>query len=335
MVTTSVLYREAGTCYRIFMTKKPVLLSGIKPTGDPHIGNYFGALKQFVDMQNKSTHECYFMIADYHALNSVQNGDEMRRLTHELALTFLAIGIDPKKAVLFKQSDVPAHTELAWIFDTFTTMPYLMRAHAYKDAEAKSKELSVGTFNYPMLMAADILLYDTSTVPVGQDQKQHVEYARDAAEKFNRIYGNIFRLPTERIVPEVAVVPGTDGKKMSKSHGNTIPLFATREEITQKVMGIVTDSDGDVPTNVYAIHKLVKSAEELAPLYEEHRGRYKTLKDTLVDDLDAFITPMRARYLELAKNPAKVSKFLERGGVQARKKAEEKIAQVRKAVGVR
>lgn len=317
------------------MTKKPILLSGIKPTGDAHIGNYFGALKQFVDMQNSGAHECYFMIADYHALNSVQNGDEMRRLTHELALTFLAIGIDPKKSVLFKQSDVSAHTELAWIFDTFTTMPYLMRAHAYKDAEAKNKELNVGTFNYPMLMAADILLYDTSVVPVGQDQKQHVEYARDAAEKFNRIYGDTFRMPTERIVPEVAVVPGTDGQKMSKSYGNTIPLFATREEITQKVMGIVTDSDGDVPTNVYAIHKLVKTPEELAPLYEEHRGRYKALKDALVDDLDAFIAPMRARYTEFAKNPAKVAKILEKGGAQARKKAELKMTQARKAVGVR
>ncbi len=317
------------------MTKKPILLSGVKPTGDAHIGNYFGALKQFVDMQNQGTHECYFMIADYHALNSVQNGDEMRRLTHELALTFLAIGIDPKKAVLFKQSDVSAHTELAWIFDTFTTMPYLMRAHAYKDAEAKNKELNVGTFNYPMLMAADILLYDTSTVPVGQDQKQHVEYARDAAEKFNRIYGDTFRLPAERIVPEVAVVPGTDGQKMSKSYGNTIPLFASRDVIEEKVKGIVTDSDGDVPTNVYAIHKLVKSPEKLAPLYEEHRGKYKVLKDALVDDLDAFIAPMRARYEELAKNPAKVTKVLEKGGAQARKKAETKMAQVRKATGVR
>ncbi|MEK7100493.1 MAG: tryptophan--tRNA ligase, partial [Patescibacteria group bacterium] len=153
------------------MTSRPILLSGIKPTGDPHIGNYFGALKQFVDMQNRGNHECYFMIADYHALNSVQDGDQMRALTLELARTFLAIGIDPKKSVMFKQSDVSAHTELAWIFDTITTMPYLMRAHAYKDSEAKNKEIVVGTFNYPMLMAADILLYDTATVPVGQDQK--------------------------------------------------------------------------------------------------------------------------------------------------------------------
>lgn len=335
MVTVFVLYREPRACYRTFMTKKPILLSGIKPTGTPHIGNYFGALKQFVDMQNEGKHECYFMIADYHALNTVQNRDEMRRLTHELALTFLAIGIDSKKAVLFKQSDVPAHTELAWIFDTFTTMPYLMRAHAYKDAEAKDKEINVGTFNYPMLMAADILLYDTTSVPVGQDQKQHVEYARDAAEKFNRIYGDTFRLPTERIVPEVAVVPGLDGQKMSKSYGNTIPLFASKEEIEKCVSRIVTDSDGDVPTNVYAIHKLVKTPEQLAPLYEEHRGKYKVLKEALAHDLNEFIAPMRERYELLAKNPQKVAKILEKGGAQARKKAEHKMQQARKAVGVR
>lgn len=317
------------------MNKKPIILSGIKPTGTPHIGNYFGALKQFVDMQNKGTHECYFMIADYHALNSVQDGALMRKLTHELALTFLAIGIDPKKSVLFKQSDVSAHTELAWIFDTLTTMPYLMRAHAYKDAEAKSKEISVGAFNYPMLMAADILLYDTSMVPVGQDQKQHIEYARDTAEKFNRIYGDTFRLPEPLIMPDVAIVPGVDGQKMSKSYGNTIPLFASRAEIEKCVMSIVTDSDGDVPTNVYALHKLVKTPEQLAPLYEEQRGRYKTLKDALVKDLDAFIAPMRARYELFSKNPEKVTKILEKGGKAAQKKAEHKMKEVRKAVGVR
>lgn len=314
---------------------KPILLSGVKPTGEPHIGNYFGALKQFVDMQNKGSHECYFMLADYHALNSVQDAQEMRTLTHELALTFLAIGIDPKKSVLFKQSDVAAHTELAWIFDTFTTMPYLMRAHAFKDAEAKNKEISVGTFNYPMLMAADILLYHAKTVPVGQDQKQHIEYARDTAEKFNRIYGDTFPLPEPLIMPEVAIVPGIDGQKMSKSYGNTIPLFASREVIIEKVKAIVTDSDGDVPTNVYAIHKLVKTPEQLAPLYEEHRGRYKALKDALIDDLDAFIAPMRTRYEMLAKNPQKVTKILEQGRTKATKRAEQHMKVVRKAIGVR
>jgi tryptophanyl-tRNA synthetase len=317
------------------MTTKPLLLSGIKPTGTPHIGNYFGALKQFVEMQNQGRHQCFFMLADYHALNSVQSAEEMRALNQELALTFLAIGIDPKKSVLFKQSDVAAHTELAWIFDTITTMPYLERAHAYKDAQARGKETSVGTFNYPMLMAADILLYNASVVPVGQDQKQHIEYARDTALKFNRIYGETFQLPEPLILEEVAVVPGLDGQKMSKSYGNTIPLFASKEEIEHCVSRIVTDSDGDVPFNVYALHKLIVPAEKLAPLYEEHRGKYKVLKDALAHDLEAFIAPMRERYEILAKNPQKVAKILEKGGIKAQRKAEQTMKQVRRAVGVR
>ncbi len=315
-------------------SSKPVLLSGIKPTGVPHIGNYFGALKQFVEFQTIGTHQCYFMVADYHALNSVQNAGEMRTLTHEMVQSFLAIGLNPEKVVLFKQSDVPAHTELAWIFDTITTMPYLMRAHAFKDAEAKGKEVSVGTFNYPMLMAADILLYDAARVPVGADQKQHIEYARDAAEKFNRIYGNTFTLPEEYIVEDVATVPGIDGAKMSKSYGNTIPLFAGRVELEELVMSIVTDSSGDRPENVYAIHKLIKSEHELAPLYEEHKGKYKALKEALLEDLDTFIAPMRERYNELSGTPHVVSEALEKGAEAARERATTKIELVRRAVGV-
>jgi len=313
---------------------RPVLLSGIKPTGSPHIGNYFGAIRQWVEFQTIGTHQCYFMIADYHALNFVQKAGDMRDLTRELVLTYMAAGLNPEKVVLFKQSDVPAHTELAWIFDTITTMPYLERAHAYKDAEAKGKEVSVGTFNYPMLMAADILLYDAARVPVGQDQKQHIEYARDTAQKFNRIYGETFTIPEEYIMPEVAVVPGTDGQKMSKSYGNTIPLFASRNEIAELVMGIVTDSSGERPENVYAIHKLVKTERELEPLYEEHRGKYKALKEALVEDLDAFIGPMRERYHALATDPDAVSDALEQGGIKARERANPKIEEVRRAVGV-
>jgi len=313
---------------------EPILLSGIKPTGVPHIGNYFGALKQFVEFQTIGTHQCYFMVADYHALNTVQSAGEMRELTRDMILSFLAIGLNPEKSVLFKQSDVPAHTELAWVFDTITTMPYLMRAHAYKDAEAKGREVSVGTFNYPMLMAADILLYDAARVPVGADQKQHIEYARDAAEKFNRIYGNTFTLPEEYIVPDMAIVPGIDGQKMSKSYGNTIPLFASRHEIEELVMSIVTDSSGERPENVYRIHSLVKNERELAPIYEEHKGKYKALKEALIEDLDAFITPMRERYHELSADPSVVTDALERGAEAARARANEKMELVRRAVGV-
>ncbi|HYF29194.1 MAG TPA: tryptophan--tRNA ligase [Candidatus Paceibacterota bacterium] len=316
------------------MNERPILLSGMKPTGIAHIGNYFGALKQWVDLQEAGEHDCYFMIADYHALNFIQDAGQMRELSRELARTLLAIGLDPGRVTIFKQSGVPAHTELAWVFDTITTMPYLMRAHAFKDAEAKDKEINVGTFNYPMLMAADILLYDTAVVPVGQDQKQHIEYARDTAEKFNRTYGEVFRLPKEHILPEVAVVPGTDGQKMSKSYGNTIPLFASREEIQKAVMGIVTDSSGARPENVYAIHKLVRSEAELAPIYEEHQGKYQALKEALIEDLEAFIAPMRERYEALGADEGRLDDVLAAGGQKARERAEAKMAEVRKAIGV-
>ncbi len=314
---------------------KPVLLSGMKPTGTPHIGNYFGALKQWVDLQNAGTHDCYLMIADYHALNFIQDASQMHALTRELARTLLAIGLDPDKVTIFKQSDVPAHTELAWIFETITTMPYLMRAHAFKDAEAKDKEINVGTFNYPMLMAADILLYDAAVVPVGQDQKQHIEYARDTAEKFNRVFTTeTFALPEPYIMPEVAIVPGTDGQKMSKSYGNNIPLFASREELTKAVMGIVTDSSGERPGNVYAIHRLVRSEEELETIYEENKGQYKALKEALIEDLDTFIAPMRERYIALEQNSEKIDKILALGRDKARTKTDKKMEEVRKAIGV-
>ena len=315
------------------MSKK-ILLSGVKPTGRPHIGNYFGAMKQFVDLQDK--YDCYFFIADYHGLNIIQNGAEMRELILNLAIDYLAIGLDPKKSVIFKQSDVLEHTELAWIFDTITTMPYLMRAHAYKDAEAKDKEISVGTFNYPMLMAADILLYDADVVPVGQDQKQHVEYARDTAQKFNRVFGSeVFKLPTDMILTNVAVVPGNDGRKMSKSYGNDLGLFASDEEIRKFVMAIVTDSSGERPENVYAIHSLFRSKVELEKLYAEKKGKYKDLKEALIADLVAFIRPLRERREKIARDPKKVLKILEKGAKSAREAAEKKMEVVRKAIGVR
>lgn len=315
------------------MSKK-ILLSGIKPTGKPHIGNYFGAMKQWLDLQNTSEYTCYFMIADYHALNFIQNAKEMKQNTLEMAIDFLAIGLDPKKVVLFKQSDVSAHTELAWIFDTITTMPYLMRAHAFKDAEAKDSEISVGTFNYPMLMAADILLYDADIVPVGQDQKQHIEYTRDTAQKFNNVFGETFKLPEALIMEAVATVPGTDGRKMSKSYGNTIPLFASRDEIEKTVMSIVTDSGGDIPANVYNIHRLLRSESDLKNLYEGNKGKYKALKEALIKDLDAFIKPLRERRAEVAKNIQGVENILMEGSLKAKEIADEKLFAVKTQIGV-
>jgi len=238
------------------MLNRKILLSGVKPTGKPHIGNYFGAMKQFVELQ--TSYESYVFIADLHALTTVQNRGELEENTINVILDYLSIGLDPKKVVIYKQSDVPQVTELGWIFNCITTVPYLMRAHAYKDAVANNKEPNVGLFDYPLLMAADILIQGADVVPVGQDQKQHVEIARDTAEKFNHIFGETFKLPEPLILKGVAAVPGIDGRKMSKSYGNTISLFATDEEVEGTVMSIVTDSSGEKPENVYAIHALPK-----------------------------------------------------------------------------
>lgn len=313
------------------MSKK-VLLSGVKPTGLCHIGNYFGAMKQFVSLSEDF--ESYIFIADYHALNFIQNKEKMQEAILNVLLDYLAIGLDPKKVTIFKQSDISEHTELAWVFDTITTMPYLMRAHAYKDAMVKEKEISVGTFNYPMLMAADILLYSPDIIPVGQDQKQHVEYARDTAEKFNKIFGETFKLPESMIVKEVAIVPGLDGKKMSKSYNNTIPLFASYDEIKKCVMKIVTDSGNEIPENVFAIHKLLRSEEELKKIYQEKKGKYKEMKELLIEDLEEFIAPMRKKRKELERDIPKVLLVLKEGSEKAKKIAKEKMSEIRKKIGV-
>jgi tryptophanyl-tRNA synthetase len=321
---------------------KKILLSGVKPTGRPHIGNYFGAMKQFVDLQDK--YHAYIFIADLHALTTLQNREELMENSLGVLLDYLAIGLDPEKTVIFKQSDVPQVAEAAWIFDCITTMPYLMRAHAYKDAEAKNKEINVGTYNYPMLMAADILLYGTDAVPVGQDQKQHVEYARDTAEKFNRVFGETFKLPEPLILENVATVPGIDGQKMSKSYGNTIELFASDEEITKAVMSIVTDSKSPEEKkdpehdNIFALHKLFTEGlefEDIKERYENGGIGYKESKEVLARNIIRFITPMRERREKLSKDKKKLLEILEEGGKKARERAEEKMDEVRDKVGLK
>lgn len=309
------------------------MLSGIQPSGRPHVGNFFGAMRQFVEMQG--SHNCFFMIVDYHALNTIQDSKVMRENIINLAIDYLALGLDPEKSVIFKQSDVSEHTELAWIFDTITTVAFLERAHAFKDAASKSKEISVGLFNYPMLMAADILLYDTDVVPVGADQKQHIEITRDTAEKFNRIFGETFKLPEAKILPNVAVVPGTDGRKMSKSYGNTIPLFAEDTEIEKAVMGIVTDSSAGVPQNVYEIHKLFSSETKLTSLYKNKAGKYKELKEVLIEDIKTFVRPLREKRKDIASNVTAVLDVLKKGGEKAKTKASAKMEMVREKIGVK
>lgn len=322
------------------MSDKKILLSGVKPTGRPHIGNYFGAMKQFVDLQND--YQSFVFLANYHALTGVQDAKNLGNDTLGLAIDYLAIGLNPKNVTLFLQSDVPEVTELAWIFNCITTMPYLMRAHAYKDATAKDKEVNVGTFDYPLLMAADILIQDADVVPVGADQKQHVEYARDTAEKFNRVFGDTFKLPEPLILEEVKTVIGTDGKKMSKSYGNTIGLFARDQEIRSGVMSIPTDSKGvDEPKNpeecsVFALHKLF-SIEDLSELKKRYMGGgigYKESKDILVENMIRFIAPLRERRSEIEKNPDDVRKILRDGGEIARERAHLKMIEVRKKTGL-
>lgn len=322
------------------METKKRLLSGVKPTGRPHIGNYLGAMRQFVELAK--THESFVFVADYHALNLIQNPQEMRENTVGVVLDYLAIGLEPEKTVLFKQSDMSEHTELCWIFNTITTMPYLMRAHAFKDAEAKNKEINVGTFDYPMLMAADILMYDPDIVPVGADQKQHVEFARDTAEKFNRIFGETFKIPDVYTPKEVAVVPGLDGQKMSKSYKNTIPLFATDEEIRKLAMSIVTDSKGveeakdPESCNVFALHTHFskKDLPAIEKRYREGGIGYKESKEILADNLISFIAPLRAKRELLAKETTLVQTVLEKGAERAKEIATKKLQEIKKRVGV-
>ena len=323
------------------MNDGKILVSGVKPTGRPHIGNYLGAMKQYADLQ--SDFESYIFIADLHALTTLQNPTELRSNIFDVALDYLAIGLNPDKVTIYKQSDVPQVAELAWIFESLTTMPYLMRAHAFKDAEAKNKEINVGTFNYPMLMAADILLPDADVVPVGLDQKQHIEIARDTAEKFNRIFGETFKLPEPLIMDTVKTIPGTDGQKMSKSYKNTIGLFATDSEIKSAVMSIPTDSKGideakDPETdNVFALHKFFTDGpefEEVRDRYESGGIGYKESKDILIKNIIRFVAPLRDKRAELEKDRDYVIDVIKKGGKKVRERAEEKMIEVRNKIGV-
>ncbi len=311
---------------------KKRLLTGLQPSGALHIGNYFGALKPFVDRQGEF--ESFLMIVDYHALTTLKKPKELKENIWGVALDYLGAGLDPKESVIFRQSEVSQHTELAWIFECLVSVKFLELAHSYKDKVAKGLEANAGLFNYPMLMAADILLYDTDFVPVGKDQAQHIEYTREAASKFNHTFGETFKDPKGIFIDGVATVPGTDGQKMSKSYGNTIPLFGSKDEIGKAVMSIVTDSSAEKPVNVYAIHRLLKSEEELAPLYESKKGKYKDLKEALVEDLEAFIAPMRERRASYEADPKKVLAILAEGTEKARGLAEAKMKDVRNKVGV-
>ena len=320
---------------------KKRLLSGIQPSGDIHIGNYFGAIKQFVDLQNE--YDSMIFIADLHAITTIQNKEELSKNILNVALDYLACGLDPQKVYLFKQSDINEVTELAWYFNCITPMPFLERATSYKDAHMKAKEVNVGLFDYPILMAADILIQDADIVPVGADQKQHIEYARDIALKFNKIYGETFKLPEPLILKNVAIVPGVDGRKMSKSYKNTIPLFGTNEEIKKAVMKIVTDSKSPEESknpdtcNIFSLHKLFLEDTELGVLrnkYEKGGLSYKESKDMLYEEIVDFITPMREKREMYKKDLDKVYEILNEGARKAKILVEKKMKIIRSNIGV-
>jgi tryptophanyl-tRNA synthetase len=326
------------------------ILSGVQPSGKLHLGNYFGALKQHIALQDEA--ECFFFIADYHSLTTIQDPDVMRGHVRDVALDYLALGLDPAKVAFFRQSDVPEVCELAWIFSTISPMGLLERAVSYKDKVERGIEASVGLFFYPVLMAADILIYRSHVVPVGRDQVQHIEMTADIAEKFNRAYGPVFPVPTYRL-DKGAKVPGTDGQKMSKSYGNTIDLFAEGNALKKSVMGIVTDSTPvEAPKNpdtcnVFALLGLFLSESEKADLAEQYRkpmagaearqGRpygYGDAKKLLLERINAYFAPFREKRKHLAAQPDYVEAVLSEGARRARGEARKTMALVREAVGM-
>ncbi|MEO7165647.1 MAG: tryptophan--tRNA ligase [Spartobacteria bacterium] len=318
------------------------ILSGIQPSGVLHIGNYFGMMRPAIALQEEG--EALYFVADYHALTSLRDPAALRENRQRVALDFLACGLDPEKAALFLQSDVPQVTELAWILSTVAPMGLLERAHSYKDKVARGLPASVGLFAYPVLMAADILIYDSDVVPVGRDQKQHVELTRDLAIKINETFGEILKLPEPRIHEQTETVPGLDGQKMSKSYGNTIDIFAEEKEMRKRVMSIVTDSTpveepkNPVTSSILQLFSLVGTTEETATMraaFAKGGTGYGDFKKQLFGKLWEFFAPMRARREEILAQPDYIDAVLAEGAERANRIADEVMARVRRAVGLR
>jgi tryptophanyl-tRNA synthetase len=317
------------------------VLSGIQPSGRLHIGNFFGAMRQHLQLQ--AEHECFYFIADYHALTGNPSPADVGRYTLDVVMDYIALGLDTKKTIFWRQSDVPEVTELTWLLSCVTPMGLLQRCVSFKEKVTQGLSPNHGLFAYPVLQAADILIYKSDLVPVGADQKQHIEVTRDIAMRFNNTYGEIFTIPNEYIIESVAVVPGTDGQKMSKSYGNTIEMFEPKDSIRKKVMRIVTDStpvaepkDLD-KCNVFALLKLVASPQEISEWENRYRSGgtgYSEAKKRLVELLIEYFEPFRQKRMELENNIDYVKKVLAGGAERAKAVASKTLVEVRKAVGL-
>jgi tryptophanyl-tRNA synthetase len=318
------------------------VLSGIKPTGPIHWGNYFGAIRQYIALQDNE--QAFYFIANLHALNQVRDRKELQNWTFEMAIDLLALGLDPNKATLFVQSDVPEVSELCWILMTGAPMGLLERCHAYKDRKAKGLPCDAGVFAYPVLMSADILAYDSEIVPVGHDQVQHIEVCRDLAGSFNHQFGDVFVLPKEKVLDDSARVPGTDGQKMSKSYNNTLAVFEDARVQRKQIMRIVTDSRpmdqpkepaGDVLYDLFVHVAPEADREAMVALYRRGNFGYGEVKKALADAAEKFWAEPRARRAELAAKPDEVRQVLAAGAAKARKKAAEVLKRAQDACGIR
>jgi tryptophanyl-tRNA synthetase len=317
------------------------VLSGIQPTGRPHWGNYFGAIRQYVDLQNEE--QAFYFIANLHALTTLRDAKLLAQYSFDSALDLLALGLDPSKATLFMQSDVPEVSELCWLLMTGTSMGLLERCHAYKDKKAKGGSADAGLFTYPVLMAADILAYDSDTVPVGEDQIQHIEVCRDLAGSFNHHFGQVFTMPKAKILDASAKVPGTDGEKMSKSYGNTLEIFDDPKAQRKKIMRMTTDSRPmDQPKDpatdplfqLYALVADQPQRNEMDALYRRGGFGYGEVKKALADAAEKYFDAVRARREQLAADPDAVRDILTDGAARARKKASEVLARAKRACGL-
>ncbi|MGL4868074.1 MAG: tryptophan--tRNA ligase [Cetobacterium sp.] len=316
-------------------------ISGIQPSGILHLGNYFGAMKQFIE--NQKNYEGFYFIADYHSLTSLTNPQSLREDSYNIVLDYLALGLDPEKSTIFLQSDVPEHVELMWLLSSITPVGLLERGHSYKDKVTKGFSANTGLLTYPVLMASDILMYDADIVPVGKDQKQHLEMTRDIALKFNQQYEvELFKLPEPQILESLAVIPGTDGQKMSKSYGNTINMFASKKELKKQVMSIVSDSTPleepkNPDNNIVKIYELFATKEEVQIMKDKFIAGnygYGHAKTELLNAILEYFKEAREKREELANNMEYVEAVLAKGAAKARAIAQEKITAAKKAVGL-